>query len=106
MYIYVCICIYVCVYVFVYTYIHTYIHTCLYIYKHKYISIHIYMKVDGATATKDNVLALFRDLWRSNVLPKPFRGTSSLTKRPSPQDPPRTVGIGLRQGFKGGISYK
>ena len=31
----------------------------------------------------------------------PYRGTSPIRKRPSPQDPLRNLGIGLRQGSRG-----
>ena len=30
-----------------------------------------------------------------------YRGTSPIRKRPPPQDPPKTLGIGLRKGPKG-----
>ena len=31
-----------------------------------------------------------------------YRGTSLITKRPPPQDPPRSLGIGVRWGPMGG----
>ena len=34
-------------------------------------------------------------------LTRAYRGTSLIRKRPPPQDPPRTLGIGLRQGSTG-----
>ena len=35
------------------------------------------------------------------VLEPPYRGTSLIRNRPPPQDPPRTLGIGLRYGPRG-----